>query len=282
MYKFQQLFSLSASNYILVFTKLFCALTVLQLVINFNTQYRYFKTNPTVIYGKAIMLLGFFQLPKLSKQQFVLSGVTLIISLIFCFFGVFPRLFILVAFICYFIYFTSIISMAQVQRKTNILPFVFLVLLVSPSLNKTFDTPATTWELVLIKIAIIQIYLSAGIQKLKVSGLKWCNGESLQAYLMENYLWSDQKSAYHLAKHKVVCSVLSTLTLLFELTFVLVIIFPSLSYFYLIFALCFHLGTMFTMRINYLRYINPVYAVFFVDIVVDVIKKVSNHATSFF
>ena len=118
----------------------------------------------------------------------------------------------------------------------------------------------------MIKIAIAQIYFSSGIQKLKHSGLDWCNGKSLQAYLIENYLWSDRKAGYLLASKSGLCAVLSSLTLFFELSFWAIIFFPQLTFVYVTMALLFHIGTYLTMRINYLKYLGPVYLVFFIDI----------------
>jgi hypothetical protein len=157
-------------------------------------------------------------------------------------------------------------SLAYIQRKTNLLPITLLILAASPSINDSLDNPSTNWELTLVKIAIAQMYLSAGIQKLRFSGLSWCNGKSFQAALMQNYMWSDSIAAYNLAKKTALCAAFSTLTLLFELSFGLVIFFPQLSYVYIAIALFFHLGTLITMRINYIKYLSPVYMVFFTEI----------------
>ena len=125
---------------------------------------------------------------------------------------------------------------------------------------------APLWPLILIKCAIALMYFSAGIQKLRRSGLKWCEGKSLQAYLLEHYLWGDTNSALQLARQPSVCMVLSSMLLLFELTFWLVLVFPWLTIVYVSAGIAFHLGTLLTMRINYLKYLSPVYMVFAIDV----------------
>jgi len=260
------IFDAAAPNHVALFARLFSAVLAIQLLLHFREQYLYFKTQPGRIYGKPLKVLGLFRLPELGEMQFLFSGCLLLLSLVCCAAGWWPRIFIFIALVCYFPYFNSILSLAYVQRKTNLLPFVLLVLLVSPSVDKQLYAPATSWELVLVKIGLAQLYLSAGIQKLKQSGLQWCNGKSLQAYLLENYLWSDRKAGLFIARRLNWCAVFSTLTLLFELTFWIIIIFPSLTYIYLAGVLLFHTATLVTMRINYLKYLLPVYMVFFTDL----------------
>lgn len=256
----------TSPNHVALFARLFSAVFAIQLLISFRDQYLYFKSQPTRIYGKPAKILGRFRLPAINASQFRDVGFLLLLSLLFIIIGFLPRLFALSALICYFFYFHSILSLAYVQRKTNLLPLVLLILVVSPSVDEHLLAPSTTWELVLVKIALAQIYLSAGIQKLQLSGWRWCTGRSLQAYLMENYLWSDRKAGLLLAQNQKLCAVFSTLTLAFELSFWIIIFIPSLTYVYLAGVLLFHAGTLVTMRINYLKYLLPVYMVFFTDL----------------
>ncbi|HTI60173.1 hypothetical protein [Mucilaginibacter sp.] len=248
-----------------MFAKLFCAVSAIQVLLSFRQQYRYFQTEPWKIYGRRQRLLGFLPLPALNKYQFLGSGLCLTTCLVLVCAGFYTRIFIFIALVNYFLYFSPIISLAYVQRKTNLLPVVLLILLLSPSLDKPLAAPSTAWELILVKIALVQVYFAAGLQKLIRSGLRWVNGKNLQAYLMENYLWSDKKSALVIASRPMLCMILSTLTLFFELTFWLVIFFPSFTFFYVAFAILFHTSTLITMRINYLKYMGPVYLVFFTD-----------------
>ena len=263
---FFELFNAHEPNRIAMFARFFCAVQTIQLLLNFGQQYRYFQTQPWRIYGRKQKLLGFIPLPALNQCQFLISGVCLFISLVLVSVAFYPYLFVLLALISHFLYFPQIISLAYVQRKTNLLPIVLFILLASPSLNKPLSAPSTGWEILLIKIALVQVYFSAGVQKLSRSGMAWFNGKYLQAYLLENYLWTDRTSALAVAGKPLLCVLMSTLTLVFELTFWVVIFFPKLIFLYVAIALLFHIGTLVTMRINYLKYLSPVYLVFFTDI----------------
>lgn len=249
-----------------MFAKMFCVALLIQMLISFDEQVRYFKTRPARLYGKPLRLFGLFQLPILSVGQFTFIGSVFILSLFGVVIGLFPRFFVFLALLCSFLFFNAIISLAYIQRKTNLIPLVLFVLLISPALDQPLEAPGTAWEIVLIKIAVAQIYLSAGVQKIRNSAMSWCSGESLQAYLIEHYLWNDRKSALLLARNKRLCSTVSILTLFFELTFWIIIFVPQLTFVYVSTAAFFHLGALITMRINYLKYLSPVYTVFFTDI----------------
>lgn len=210
--------------------------------------------------------MGLVPLPVLSRYQFLSSGICFVFCLLLVSLGIYPRLNVLVSLICSFLYFGQIISMAYIQRKANLIPIVLLVLLVSPSLSESLSSPSTHWEFMLIKLALIQVYLSAAIEKMRQSGAKWINGKYLQGYLLENYLWADRPAALALAENLTTCAIMSSLVLIFELTFGIVLFLPALTFVYVGFAFVFHLGTLITMRINYLKYIWPVYLVFFIDI----------------
>ena len=249
-----------------MFAKLFCGLLAIIVLLNFKDQLAFFRSKPENIYGKPIKLLGQFSMPRVTESQFVVLGVTFIASLLMIVFGLYPKLFIVVALCSYFFYFNPIASLSYIQRKTNLIPLVLLVLLVSPNTGKPLNVPATQWELVLIKLCLAQVYFSAAVQKIKQAGWKWSDGNSLQSSLMNNYLWSDSTPALLLAKNKKLCVFISTVTLFFELTFVVAIFIPVLTAFYVLLALSFHLVILITMRINYLKYLIPIYTVFITDL----------------
>ena len=169
------------------------------------------------------------------------------------------------ALIAYFFYFNPIMSLAYIQRKTNLIPLVLLILLLSPGLSQPLTQPTPIWPLWLVKAALAQIYLSAGVQKLRRSGWQWSDGNSLQAYLVEHYLWGDTPAAWWLAQRLWLCRWISRLTLIFEVSFGLILVFPALTPLYVVGGLLFHLATGLTMRIHYLIYLGPVYLVFLAE-----------------
>lgn len=260
------IFSPGGVNHTRMFLILFCLTLAFQVIISFGKQLRYFKTLPTKIYGQPQLLFSKFKIPKPNEFQFIMLGILFALCLILAALNFYPRFFLLVSFLCYFPYFNSIQSLAFIQRKTNLIPIILFILLFAPSINAPLETAVPLFPIVLIKIAISQIYFSAGLQKLINSGLSWCDGKSLQAYLLEHYLWGDKKSALILAQHQSLCMVSSVLILLFELTFWVIIFLPQLTYIYAIGGLLFHFGTLITMQINYLKYLSPVYMVFATDL----------------
>lgn len=266
MDNFIKFFQSENLNHTRMFLILFDLAVALQILMNFRHQLRYFETQPTRIYPHPIPLLGKFKIPILDRKQFIISGIILMLSLIIAAIGYYPRFFLLISLFSYFLYFNPIMSLSYIQRKTNLIPIVLLILLFSPSIDISLDKGAEVWSIILIKIVIAQMYFSAGLQKLRRAGFRWANGESLQAYFLDHYLWSDTGLALRLAKLPILCRLLSVSVLFFELTFWIIIFLPSLTYFYLLTAFLFHFGIMVSMRINYLKYLSPVYLVFLTDI----------------
>jgi len=257
--------STTSGNQVRMFLALFCITFAVQLIKNFADQLSYLKTSPLRIYGNAPLVLGTIRMRSVNATLFVLFGILLILSLASAASGLFVRMSIGVALVSYFFYFGQITSLAYVQRKTNLIPLVLLILLVSPSIGQPFGVSTPQWPLILVKIAIVQMYLSAGTQKLRNVGLHWISGDSLRAYLTQHYLWGDMKGAIALANHPRICAVLSTLVLTFEMTVWIILFVPGATYLYVVAGILFHAATYFTMRINYLKYLCPVYTVFIAD-----------------
>lgn len=256
------IFAPTSLNHTRMFLILFCSTLAAQLLVNFRDQLRFLQTAPTRVYGQPVRLLGLCPVPTLNTRQFCGTGLLFIVSLLSAAAGLASRWCLFVALCCYFLYFSQIISLAYIQRKTNLLPLVLLILLVSPSIGQPLHHSAPLWPLVLTKIVLAQMYGSAGVQKLRRGGLRWCNGRVLQAYLVHAYLWGDTPGALRLARHPRLCMLLSALVVTFELTFWLLLLYPSLTYGYVLGGLVFHSATAFTMRIHYLKYLSPVYTVF--------------------
>lgn len=265
--------SVATPNATQMFARLFAAVLLIQLLLNFRDQLRYFATSPTKIYGQPQRLLGMFRLPQPNKRWFMALGGVLVLSLIFIVLGIAQRPFMIAALLSSLLYFNAISSLAYVQRKANLAILVLFILVFSPALGRPLESPGTGWELILVKICLAQMYLSSAVQKLKQSGFSWLDGETLQTYLIENYLWSDSRAALMLAQNKKLCAVLSVFTLLFELSFGLVIFFPQLGLYYFAAAVLFHTGTWITMRINYLKYLSPVLMVFLVNLAFELKDK---------
>lgn len=253
------------ANHTRMFAVLFCAALAVQLIVHWRAQAQFFQTQPARLYGPPPRLMGLWQLPTLSYRWFLVSGFGLLIGLLGAITGAATRLFLLLALISSVFYFCQILPLSWIQRKTNLLPLVLLILLAAPASAKPLDSPTPPWPLFLTKLCLAQMYLSAGLQKLRRGGLAWGKGETLQAYLIDHYLWGDTKAAWRLAHCPRVCRVLSIGTLIFELTFWAALLQPGWTMIYAVMGLLFHLGASASMRIHYLKYLAPVYLVFVTD-----------------
>ncbi|MBM4015213.1 MAG: hypothetical protein FJ293_09670 [Planctomycetes bacterium] len=117
------------------------------------------------------------------------------------------------------------------------------------------------WPLELLQWLFALCYLSAAVCKLGASGLKWLNGHTLQAYLLQEGIFWGTTSGPWLADHHGLCVLLSWIALLVELLFPLVLWRRSLAWFFVPAAAALHLGIWFTMRAPFWLYF-PLYAVF--------------------
>jgi len=154
------------------------------------------------------------------------------------------------AFVSFFGYFPWIVRLGYVRRKANQIPMVLLILMVSPS-----------QALPAIEGLISVVYFSAGIAKLAESGPRWANGETFQSHLIATYLLRDRKSALWLSRSRTACAVISTVVLVWELTFPVVLILPQYKWIWVVTGVLFHLSTV-PARIHYWIYFGPLYFVF--------------------
>ena len=105
------------------------------------------------------------------------------------------------------------------------------------------------WPIRLTQVFVAFAYFNAGFWKIKMSGFSWANGAALQFHLIDHHLRGDSITDLGLliAHHPMVCSALSVLTLVWELGFPIILIFPRLAWIFLPLGLSFHIGTGITM-----------------------------------
>lgn len=158
-------------------------------------------------------------------------------------------------------YFAQVIDLPEIRRKANTVPVILGILAVSGSAQEV-DSPIGCTALLVVELVVVQIYFSAGLMKLRTSGLAWVDGRTLRSSLVHSHLRDGNRAALALAAHLGVCRVAAISLLLFELTFWMVIPFPALTAPYLLAALAFHLATAMLMRIHYWLFLGPAYLVF--------------------
>ncbi len=98
------------------------------------------------------------------------------------------------------------------------------------------------WPIKLTAVLVCMVYLSAAWAKWRTSGLSWTNGYTLVYILMQGIDYFKNPLAVYLLPHFNVLRTLSWVVLLFESTFLLVMIYPSLKWLYLPLGLIIHLS----------------------------------------
>jgi predicted DCC family thiol-disulfide oxidoreductase YuxK len=117
------------------------------------------------------------------------------------------------------------------------------------------------WPLKLVQWLFALVYLSAARLKLKAAGLDWMNGYTLQYYLWQDGLRWDRAMGVWLAQHHTTAWLLSWVTILFEGTFFLVLVFPRLAWIYIPVGIALHTGIYLAMKAYFFQYLAS-YAVF--------------------
>lgn len=203
-------------------------------------------------------LLGVWAMPQLGLAGFTGTAVTLVAGLAAGALDRWTGPALLAAAMASLLYFAQVIDLPTVRRKPNTVPIILLLLAAA-----AFAPGRAEWCLLLIKLAIAQIYLSSALAKLRQSGLAWAEGSRLRMTLLRYRLRDGSRAAEWLARRPAACRAASGLVFAFELTFWLVIPFPALAWVWLPIGVAFHAGTAVLMRIHYWIYLVPAYFVFF-------------------
>jgi hypothetical protein len=98
------------------------------------------------------------------------------------------------------------------------------------------------WPLILIRHMLALIYLDAALHKLNRAGLDWMNGHTLQFYLVQDAVPRGSDIGVWLAQQHTLAWLLSWVTILFEVTFFVVLVFPRLACVYIPVGIALHIG----------------------------------------
>ncbi len=112
----------------------------------------------------------------------------------------------------------------------------------------TLQGETAGWVIRFIQWFFVLMYISAVYQKLNTSGLGWANGYTLQYYLIQDSLDRNTLLGLWLAEQHLLVRVLQYLTLLFQSTLWLAVIFPKLRWIYVPVGLAFHVGILLTLK----------------------------------
>ncbi|HEX5491514.1 MAG TPA: HTTM domain-containing protein [Candidatus Udaeobacter sp.] len=117
------------------------------------------------------------------------------------------------------------------------------------------------WPLLLVQNLFGLVYLDAALRKLYAGGVEWMNGYTLQYYLYSDASRRDSAFGLWLARQHTAACVLSWVTILWEGTFFLVLIFPRLIWIYLPLGIGLHAGMALAGIASFPQFI-ALYAVF--------------------
>lgn len=200
-------------------------------------------------------------MPRLGATLTLGLGFSLVGLLLAAASGRWPGMAELLASVVAITYFAQIADSPEVHRKANTVP-VILALISAGSIPSSLSISSASVSLLTIKLLLAQVYLAAGISKLRQTGWSWRDGNTLRRWFVYYYLRDGSLPCLRLASSVRACRALSTVFLIFELTFWLVVPFPFLAWIFVPFAVLFHLGTAMLMRIHYWIYLGPAFLVF--------------------
>jgi hypothetical protein len=109
-----------------------------------------------------------------------------------------------------------------------------------------------TWPVRFISLFLAIAYFLAGGCKVWLGGgLGWVNGDTLRYYLVQGAM----PLGMRLSDHHLVTQLMSIVTVLFELTFWLVLVFPALTWIYVLYGLSFHIGSIYLMNVHFIPFL---------------------------
>jgi hypothetical protein len=242
-------------------TMLYC----LTLFVIISMKHREQRAYVTLMSGllPSARLFGLWRMPRLSPRMFDAAGCFLLAMLALGVLEIFTQFALLLAIPAYFFYFGQIRTMSYIGRKSNLIPQFLFVIGLTHFASLFGHTYATTlWAILVLKMIVIQVYISGAYSKLRNSGFAWLQAQQFQGVLLHQDLLLDIPIARLLAGNTLFCTLIPPLILLHQLTFPLSLIATSVEPFYVVAALLFHIGTFVVMKINYLVYHAPCYIVF--------------------
>lgn len=281
----EQLFGFhSEINVVRLFQILFCAALVLQTLRRSYDQLEYRRLargggSPPHVMGRrpqkeAWPLLGHETWPVFGLFDLRVSAKTYLycfdlfrMSICLAAVGVAPRVMLASACVLYFGSFSQLVGLSYVRRKTNLFPFIFAILAVSPGIDSDLSASVPLWPIYLILVLLCMAYVNAGLTKLRVSGFSWVTSEAVQTHILEECLFKPNSFGMWFSTKPMLCRLLAAFSLFFELSYPIVLVLPWLMFPYGAIGALFHLGIFMTMKVDFIRYWSPIYLVFVVMVV---------------
>ncbi len=113
-------------------------------------------------------------------------------------------------------------------------------------------SPFATWPVRFVSLFLAIAYFLAGACKVWLGGgVGWLNGDTLRYYLVQGGM----ELGMRLSDHHLLTQLMSIATLVFELTFWLVLVFPSLTLAYALYGFGFHIGSLYLMNVHFIPFL---------------------------
>jgi hypothetical protein len=122
------------------------------------------------------------------------------------------------------------------------------------------SSPFAGWPFRFVPLFTAMAYFLAGACKLWLGGgTGWLNGDTLRYYLAQAHM----DLGMRLAEHHFLTQLMSISTVMFELGFWLVLVFPSIAWVFALYGLAFHIGSIHLMNVHFFPF--PLAYVFLFD-----------------
>ena len=225
------------TNPVRQFQLIFCLWIAVGMMRNMNKHVRFYKwfagcgltlASKRGLGAHPSKIFRLFTPPVLTAMQLRLSGIAFTACLLVSCLPLAPRVFLVLAAILYFLYFTQLFAECTLSgHGTILLPSILFLLSCAPSLDREL-TSDSTWPLHLIRFFIASGYFSSGMCKLLGGmrfGVFWGRGPTIQMYIYDS-MWSRPAGATFravqkwLLTHPRVATLFATGALFFEAGFV--------------------------------------------------------------
>ncbi len=197
------------------------------------------------------------------------AGILLCLTLAAAAMGIMTRPALAASLVLFLFFFGTVLGWAKTHPTSDrpsdhhtIHVYLLALLLLSPGVGRfrvgkpwTVDANevAPAWPLLAARAVLAITYLGAAYSKLDDSGLKWLDGYNLQTIFLEKYATLPGLGlGLEIAQHHTLCLLLSIGTLVFELGFVTVLLWPRrhpARWAYVVSGIAFHTSTWAMMGI---------------------------------
>lgn len=218
--------------------------TVLRILFYLSLIYIFYDAYPDLAllydartFYKPVLLLKLFHIGYPSPTQSLIVFIVYAGSCLLVVFNVFPLFLSILAALFLVLIEGLFFSFEKIDHGFALLTYAsFIFPFLIYECKKDKDKPVYGWPLKLITVCIALAYLMSACEKLLLSGFRGISGDDFRLFL---YL-HNTPIGLMVAKSTLLCTLLPIMTLLFQLTFVLILFFRTLKPFILLVGVTFH------------------------------------------